>query len=131
LRDLVAKMRQSARMIVGEKKVILDVEPSDFKDSILSLLFRRHVFFAFKETLNNIRKHADARNIEVSIQMNSSHLTFIIRDDGIGFDLAAAGLTGHGLSNLKRRAARLKGTYHIESHPGRGSVVTFSAPLRS
>jgi signal transduction histidine kinase len=131
LRDLVPKMRQSARMILSNKEVSVDVEPPDFKDRRLSLLFRRHVFFAFKEALNNIRKHADAGKIEVRIRMDSSHLTFIVRDDGVGFDLQVAALPGHGLSNLKRRASRLKGTCRIESQPGRGAVVTFSAPLKS
>lgn len=131
LRDLVTKIRQSTRMILGDKEVSVSIEPSDFKDRRLSLLFRRHVFFAFKEALNNIRKHADAGTIEIRILIDPSHLTFSIRDDGIGFDLQTAELPGHGLHNLKRRAARLKGTCRIESHPGRGSVVTFSAPLKS
>jgi signal transduction histidine kinase len=131
LRDLVTKMRQSARMILGDREVSLDVEPPDFRDRDLSLFFRRHVFFAFKEALNNIRKHAGTCKTEVCIQLDASHLTFIIRDDGIGFDPKTPSLPGHGLSNLKRRAARLKGTCRIESQPGRGSVVTFSAPIKS
>jgi signal transduction histidine kinase len=130
-RDLVTKMRQSARMILGDKEVVMEVEPSDFRDRSLSLLFRRHVFFAFKEALNNIRKHAAACKTEVRIRMDASHLTFIVRDDGTGFDPETAELPGHGLNNLKRRAARLKGTCRIESQSGRGSVVTFSVPLKS
>jgi signal transduction histidine kinase len=131
LRDLVTKMRQSARMILGDREVTLDVDPADFRDRDLSLFFRRHVFFAFKEALNNIRKHAGTCKTEVRIRLDASHLTFIIRDDGIGFDPKTPSLPGHGLSNLKRRAARLKGTCLIESQAGRGSVVTFSAPFKS
>jgi signal transduction histidine kinase len=131
LRDLVTKMRQSARMILGDKEVIVDVEPAEFRDHRLSLLFRRHVFFAFKEALNNIRKHAGTCRTEVRIRLDASRLTFIVRDDGSGFDPSAAEVPGHGLSNLQRRAAKLKGTCLIESQPGRGSVVTFSTPLKS
>jgi signal transduction histidine kinase len=131
LRDLVTRIRQSARMILGENGVLLEVEPSDFKERSLSLLFRRHVFFAFKETLNNVRKHAGASKVEVRIQIDSWHLSFTVRDDGTGFDPEAAEIPGNGLNNLKRRAARLKGSCRIESQPGRGSVVTFSVPLKS
>jgi signal transduction histidine kinase len=131
LRELVARMRQSARMILGDQELVLDIDPPDFKDRRLSLIFRRHLFFAFKETLNNIRKHARAQKIVLRIRMDGWHFTFTVEDDGVGFDTQAAIREGSGLGNLKRRAARLKGTCHIESTPGRGSIVTFSAPFRS
>lgn len=131
LRDLVTRMRQSARMILGDKEIMVDVEPPGFSDRRLSLLFRRHVFFSFKEALNNVRKHAGVCKTELRIRIDATHLTFIIRDDGVGFDPQSAEVPGHGLSNLKRRAARLTGTCLIESRPGSGSVVTFSAPLKS
>jgi signal transduction histidine kinase len=94
-------------------------------------LFRRHVFFAFKEVLNNIRRHADAEETVIDIRVEPTRLTFFVRDDGVGFDVLSAGLPGHGLENLKRRAAALKGNCLVESAPGSGSVVTFSAPLKS
>ncbi|HSP43254.1 MAG TPA: ATP-binding protein, partial [Luteolibacter sp.] len=131
LRELVARMRQASRMMLGDKELVTEVEPADLKDRQLSLLFRRHVFFAFKETLNNVRKHADAERIEARIHVDSSRLTFTVRDDGIGFDPQTAQSQGRGLGNLKRRAARLKGSCRIESRPGQGSVVTFSVPLKS
>jgi signal transduction histidine kinase len=130
-RDLVARMRQSAQAILGEKPLSLTVDPPGFRDRPLSLFFRRHVFFSFKETLNNIRRHAGATAVEVRITIDSTHLTFSVRDDGVGFDPQCASATGHGLSNLMRRAARLKGTCHLESSPGQGTLVSFKAPLRS
>jgi signal transduction histidine kinase len=131
LRDMVTRMRESARMILGNKRVTLNVEPTDFRDRRLSLLFRRHVFFAFKEVLNNIRRHAEAEEITVEIRVDPTHLVFVVRDDGVGFDVGSAVSAGHGLENLNRRAAALKGHCRIESAPGSGSVVTFSAPLKS
>ena len=129
LRDMVMRMRQVARMIGGEAGLVVEVEPPDFEDRELSLLFRRHVFFAFKEALNNVRKHAAASNIGVRIQITGARMTFIVRDDGKGFDPGTAEQPGHGLGNLRRRAARVKGSCLIESRPGSGSTVTFSAPL--
>jgi signal transduction histidine kinase len=109
----------------------MTVEPADFRDRELSLLFRRHVFFAFKETLNNVRRHAAATAVEVRITLRPGHLVFSIRDDGVGFDPAVAAAGGHGLVNLTRRAARLKGACRVESGPGRGTRVEFEAPLQS
>jgi signal transduction histidine kinase len=131
LRDLVARMRQSAQAILGDEPLSLTVDPPGFRDRPLSLFFRRHVFFSFKETLNNVRRHARATAVEVRITLDSTHLTFSVRDDGVGFDPQRAAATGHGLNNLMRRAARLKGTCHLESSPGQGTRVSFTVPLRS
>ena len=131
LRDQVAVMRQAVQLILGDREVSVSVDPEPFRDRGLGLLFRRHVLFAFKETLNNIRKHSRAAKVEVVIRLDASHLTFTARDNGVGFDPVTAEQSGHGLANLRRRAERLGGTVRIESVPGEGSLVTFSAPLKS
>jgi signal transduction histidine kinase len=117
--------------IVGDKELCVTVEPPEFRDRELSLLFRRHVFFAFKEALNNVRRHAAATVVEVCITIQPADMVFSIRDNGVGFEPAAAPATGHGLANLVRRAARLKGTCRVASSPGRGTRVEFQAPLKS
>jgi signal transduction histidine kinase len=131
LRDLVARMRQSAQMILGDDALSVTVDPSEFPDRPLSLLFRRHVFYSFKETLNNVRRHAGATAVEVRITIDSDHLSFSVRDDGVGFDPQRASAPGHGLQNLEQRAAKLKGTCRVESSPGHGSRVSFRAPMKS
>jgi signal transduction histidine kinase len=131
LRDLVTKMRQATQTMLGDKEISLVVEPAAFRDRQLSLLFRRHVFFAFKETLNNVRRHAGAASVEVRITIGPRRLEFSIRDDGTGFDLHHAVEPGHGLANLMRRAARLHGHCQLESRPGHGTLVTFQAPMKA
>ena len=131
LRELVLKMRQSVMRMLGDLPVGVVVEPPEFRNRELSLLFRRHLFLAFKETLNNVRRHAAASRVEVHLAISPSHLAFTVRDDGTGFDPQAVTNSGHGLSNLQRRAERLKGTCRLESAPGRGTTVVFKAPLKS
>jgi len=129
LRELLTRMRHSAEVILGEDAVSLTVEPSEFRDRRLSLFFRRHLFFAFKEALNNVRKHAGATAVEVRIEIDDRELSFEVRDDGAGFDPENASEQGHGLDNLQRRAQRLKGSCTVKSSPGAGSRVTFKATL--
>jgi signal transduction histidine kinase len=69
--------------------------------------------------------------VEVHIAISSSHLAFTVRDNGVGFDPQAVAGSGHGLSNLQRRAQRLKGIYRLESAPGHGTTSYFKAPLKS
>jgi signal transduction histidine kinase len=129
LRELLAKMRESALRILGDGNVSLRIEPAEHQERELSLLFRRHVLLAFKETLHNIRKHAEATEVGVSIHLHARTFEFTVRDNGKGFNPDLTGQLGHGLANLKRRAERLGGSVLIESHPGKGSTVTFHAPL--
>ena len=131
LRELVLKMRHSVGMILGNLAVSVVIEPPEFRSRQLSLLFRRHLLFAFKETLNNVRRHATATRVEVRIEITPSHLAFTVRDDGTGFDPQAVTESGHGLRNLQRRAERMKGTYRLESLPGKGTTTFFKAPLKS
>lgn len=130
LRDLLTRMRQSAQLILGDEVGSFAVRPPEFKDRKLSLLFRRHFFLAFKETLNNARKHARATEVEVRIEVENRGIGFSVRDDGIGFDPNAARTKGYGLANLRRRAERLDGSVLLESAPGEGTFVHFKAPTR-
>jgi len=129
LKDLVTRMRQSLRVILNQPDLSLEVEPAVFKDRPLGLLFRRHVFLAFKEVLNNVRKHAQTQEVEVKVKIESDRLRFTVRDEGVGFDPEKTGTSGHGLSNLKRRASRISGSIRIVSTPGKGTEVTFEAPF--
>jgi signal transduction histidine kinase len=92
-------------------------------------LFRRHVFLAFKEVLNNVRKHAQTSRATVKVEIGSDRLRFTVRDEGIGFDPEGAAVSGHGMANLKRRASRVSGRIRIDSAPGQGTQVSFEAPF--
>jgi signal transduction histidine kinase len=50
-----------------------------------------------------------------------------IEDDGEGFDPNDAP-EGHGLSNLRERAATLRAEMRLDSAPGRGTTVTLDIP---
>lgn len=131
LRELVTRMRHSAEILLGENTVSIRVSPADFPDRALSLFFRRHAFFAFKETVNNARKHSGAAAVWVDIRIASGSLHFEIRDDGCGFDMETASQSGHGLANLRRRAKRVHGACTITSSPGKGTLVAFTMPFKS
>jgi signal transduction histidine kinase len=129
LKDFVTRMRQSLRTILNDPELSLEVEPAVFPDRPLGLLFRRHVFLAFKEVLNNVRKHAQTRVATVKVEIKPDRLRFTVRDEGVGFDPEEPGGSGHGLDNLKRRASRVAGSVRIDSAPGKGTEINFEAPF--
>lgn len=65
-----------------------------------------------RELLANAIKHAQAQEAHAHLEVQRGQLTFRMTDNGIG--LSQASTTGHGLDNLRKRAARLNGSFNIE-----------------
>ena len=69
--------------------------------------------FTTRGALANVREHARATRVAVTITYNSDEILLDIRDDGIGFDpgsVATATLRGHGLRGIRERAESLGGS---------------------
>jgi signal transduction histidine kinase len=77
-----------------------------------------------REALNNIIKHACAKNILINIQQGSRGISMEISDDGVGFDPQTASRHGClGLVNMKERAQSQGWNLDIESSPGNGTRI--------
>jgi two-component system NarL family sensor kinase len=83
-----------------------------------------------QEVFSNILKHAKAKQVTVQLNRVADSLNITIEDDGIGFDITEKRRSGGlGLKNIEARAARLNGTYHIDSKPGRGTISIIEIPI--
>lgn len=94
----------------------------------LSLPFRRHVFFLFKEAFHNALKHANGSWIQICLREQAGALELEVSDNGAGFNSARV-KQGHGLKTMRRRAAELGRTFVIESRPGAGAQIHLGARL--
>ena len=85
------------------------------------------IYRIVQESVNNVVKHARAREVHVAVRSHEDHVDITIRDDGRGFTPAAgAGAMnggGFGLKGLAERVQMLGGTHTIDSAPGRGTTV--------
>ena len=131
LRDLVLRMRDTVHGLVGDLPHEISIRPEPLPEQALALQTRRHIFFAFKEALNNVRKHARASRVKIDFLITPKTLTFQVEDNGCGFDREeATRKLGNGLRNLQRRSERLGGVCTIDSQSDRGTTVRFSVPLK-
>ncbi len=92
------------------------------------------VFFRLiQESLNNIAKHASARNVWITLYIHVGHTAqLIIHDDGIGFDAETLSTNGSkklGLNQMHDRVAQVGGQFAIESQPNQGTTIRASIPL--
>jgi signal transduction histidine kinase len=85
----------------------------------------RDAVLFLKEAITNARRHGGGERIAVGIEW-SNGLVLTVADDGDGFDPETVA-TGHGLENLRARAAAMQARYEIESRLGRGTTVRLSA----
>ncbi|WP_347350778.1 sensor histidine kinase [Intrasporangium sp.] len=85
-----------------------------------------------QEALTNVRKHARAGSVTVSIRDDGATTSVVVQDDGVGFDAGAtlAAKDGYGLGTMCERAALLGGTVDIDSTAGRGTAIRISVPER-
>jgi PAS domain S-box-containing protein len=84
-----------------------------------------------QEALNNVRKHADARSVSVSLEDVAGGIQLRVTDDGVGFPSgppAANGAVHFGVANMRERAEQAGGWLRIE-HPPSGTVVAAWIPI--
>jgi two-component system, NarL family, sensor histidine kinase DevS len=81
-----------------------------------------------REALSNVSRHAAAATCRISLRRDGGEVVLEIDDDGRGFEPDRVAGTGHGLGNLRERAAALGGHAGISSIPGQGTTVTVTIP---
>lgn len=82
------------------------------------------IYRIIQELLNNVIKHADAKNVLIQLTVENDRFNLTVEDDGKGFDQKTnENRAGAGLANIKARAEYLNGTVDIVSAPGEGTSV--------
>ncbi len=86
-----------------------------------------------QEALANIRKHANAHNVQLTVQRVNGHVKVSIADDGCGFDAVSFYRNGnrskgHGLTVMQERAKSVGGKCRVLSFPGQGTEIQVEMP---
>lgn len=86
-----------------------------------------------REALVNVKRHARAQMVRVSLVCSAESIGITVQDDGLGFDLTQAGTDRlHlGITIMRERAIRSGGVLLIDTQPARGTRVTVQYPLPS
>ncbi len=89
-----------------------------------------HIFRIIQEIVQNTLKHAQARQLQISLSQEDELLLLYIREDGTGFDVKKAKTTstGLGMKSLEIRTDIMHGSLAIESSPGQGTHYLIKIP---
>ena len=125
LEDLVMRCRQAQPR--------LDIQLyTQFRPEEVSGLAKIHLYRIMQELLGNTLKHAQAKQVNVQLLEDRGNLLITVEDDGKGFDPAANEQSeGIGLTNVRTRVEVLRGTFHLESKPGRGTFINIEVPMEA
>ncbi len=86
------------------------------------------LFRIVQESLNNVVKHAQAKQILIKLHYTANSLLVNIEDDGIGFDVNKKS-NGSGLSNISKRAQSIGGFATINSSTSTGTIIQINIPI--
>ena len=129
IKNLVERMEGFAKPLLNACNIQFNFTQSDgMEDHKIGEAIRQNLFIIFKETINNLVKHAQCKNCTVSLNQRNKTIFFTITDDGIGFD-SAQPTQRNGLINMQLRVQELKGKITIDSQPGKGSTIAMQLPL--
>ena len=96
-----------------------------FDDTIEIILYR-----VLQECVNNVMKHAEASRLDISMMRDEQTISVTIEDNGKGFNTGNPGsYEGIGLKNIQTRISFLKGKIEMDSHPGKGTLLSIYIPL--
>lgn len=159
--EVLSRIGENARQAVKEMRLFLyEMQPVDLKDGLVSSLQHRlaavegradikarmisdeniqlskdnemALYFIAQEALNNILRHAHAKNVSVNVKQTRRTVALEIKDDGQGFDVKKIDNSGLGLRNMKERAKQAGGKFTIDSKVdgGSGTKIVVSVPRK-
>lgn len=117
LRDFCNDMAQSGALNIRYQSIGLNEAGIEQTTAIT-------VYRIVQELVNNVLKHAAARQAIVQVTKTDGHLSITVEDDGKGFDTAVLkGSKGIGWSSVQARVDFLGGRIDVDSAPGKGTSV--------
>lgn len=137
VRHVAQELRESAVEIGGLEKALSDYVASRVPPGVKATISVTggerlpdevcdELYVVLREAIRNAVRHAQARRLEVAVEVDGDVVHATVRDDGRGFDVAAAAGSpaGIGLSSMRERLELLDGTFAITSTPGAGTTIS-------
>jgi signal transduction histidine kinase len=120
----------TARTGLKVNLLIAGIEEDKLSENAVITIYR-----FIQEGLNNVRQHAQAKNVNIKLVSSYPKIILRLEDDGKGFDRidqqSGAFFDKHmGLLNMQERVALLGGNMQIESQPDKGTHILVEIPWK-
>ena len=129
LLGIVAAAKSFCQELSEQQKVEIDFTHADIPPAVpeeISLC----LFRVMQEALHNAVKHSGVQRFEVELRGAPDGIHLTVRDAGLGCDPEGVkNNRGLGLVSMQERVNLVKGTFSIDSRPGRGTTIHARVPL--
>lgn len=123
LAEALAQLVEEARESGLVTELSIAGEPAERDPKIELTLYR-----AVQEGLTNVRKHARASRVDITLRYGPQETVLTLQDNGIGADLAQKSSSSFGLVGIEERVNLLNGRMHITTAPQQGFQFTITLP---
>lgn len=121
--DFIIKSKAIAQELLPNAHVVFIDDVSEvFKKKIVRSEHKRNLLLFVKEAINNVAKHAEAKNVSIRFEYIEQIIKIEISDDGRGFELNEK-TRGSGIISMKNRAKELDGKLHLFSEINEGTQI--------
>jgi len=126
---LATAVTGEAEQFSDRTRIRCDVEIGEIP-SCLPAQVTTTAFRIFQESLTNVARHAEARQVAAKLSVSENMLTLIVQDDGVGIDPAIIeDPKSLGLIGMLERAANVNGLLVFSRQQNKGTSVTLTIPL--
>lgn len=131
---LTKTLQAMIRKVEGTSSILFATTCDDI-DNIFTIETEVNIYRIVQEGINNIVKHADAKQASISILKEKESITIIIQDDGKGIDKKnslkdISSSEGFGLRSLNERVRYINGQVVINTKTGEGTRLVVTIPIK-
>jgi ligand-binding sensor domain-containing protein/two-component sensor histidine kinase len=129
MEETLYRIRRYAAELFDNSKTIYRIDLDEtIAGKKLNMEQRRDIYLIYKESMNNIIKHATANNVWINMYWKKGKLFLSIKDDGRGFNTSDV-TDRSGLRNIRSRTTKWKGNIRITSASGAGTLIEITLPV--
>ncbi|MGZ5192218.1 MAG: sensor histidine kinase, partial [Flavisolibacter sp.] len=127
---LIESVEDLVESIKATKKIYIEFCHEDEIDSLLGQKQKLMLFRIIQEQVNNVLKHAEAKNLIIELMIDANMINLAVSDDGKGFDYEKVkNNKGAGLQNIASRTELFNGKINIVTAPGKGCTLNIHVPI--
>lgn len=125
---LSSRIKTFASDIAGSTNIDYAVNIDKEADiRIKDFTLRKNIVLIIKEAVNNAVKYSNGTQLSIDVHLINNKVHITVTDNGKGMEVNEN--IGNGLSNMKKRAAELNGTFEIKTANNKGTTIECILPF--
>lgn len=121
-----------ANNLTHSTDIYFDTDISGAVESLLTREAAIGIYRIIQELCSNIVKHSDSSYAKIQMGADKSNIYINVSDDGKGINNEMRleyFRNGSGITSVQHRVKLIHGTFHSESHPGKGTAFKIAIPV--